>query len=81
MNTLLDIENWLTEKIIEESGLTLAQIDKNEDIKNLNLDSLSSITIAFDIENTFNIEEINPTVFDEFNTIHKLSKWIVEQIQ
>lgn len=76
----MDIQNWLTEKIAEESGIPKEQIDINEAIENLDLDSLASISISFDIEEKFNLKEINPSIFTEYNTINKLSEWIQNQI-
>ncbi len=32
-----------------------------------------------EIFDNFNLDEINPSVFTEFNTINKLSEWILEQ--
>jgi acyl carrier protein len=75
----MTVENWLILKIADESGLEEKEIDANEPIENFNLDSLSSISIAFEIEKEFNLEEINPTVFTEYNTINKLSEWIQNQ--
>ncbi|PWA10212.1 acyl carrier protein [Flavobacterium laiguense] len=74
------IKNWLLDKIAEESGLEKDTINCDEPIENFELDSLSSISIAFDIEKEFNLDEINPTVFQEFNTINKLAQWIQNQI-
>lgn len=76
----MDIKDWLTEKIAEESGVSKEKIDGNEPLENLDLDSLASISIAFDMENEFNLEEINPSVFTEYNTINKLAEWIQNQI-
>lgn len=76
----MNIHDWLTEKIAEESGISKEEIDGNEALENLELDSLASISIAFDIEKEFNLEEINPSVFTEYNTINKLAEWIQNQI-
>lgn len=74
------VKKWLVNKIAEESGLDKDTINCDEPIGNFDLDSLSSISIAFDIENEYSLDEINPTVFDEFNTINKLAQWIQNQI-
>lgn len=76
----MNIHNWLIDKIAEESGISKEKIDSDEALENLELDSLASISIAFDIEKEFNLEEINPSVFTEFNTINKLTEWITNQI-
>ncbi len=76
----MDIQNWLTEKISEESGIPKEQIDINEGLENLDLDSLASVSIAFEIEEKFSLKEVNPSIFSEYNTINKLSEWIQNQI-
>lgn len=76
----MNVKDWLIIKIAEETGLENELINCDELIENFDLDSLSSISIAFDIENKFKLDEINPTVFEEFNTINKLSEWIQVQI-
>lgn len=76
----MDIKNWLVSKIAEESGYALDAINCDEALENFDLDSLSSVSIAFEMENEFNLPEINPTVFSEFNTINKLTEWIQSQV-
>lgn len=76
----MNINNWLLIKIADESGLEKETINCDELLDNFNLDSLASISIAFDIENEFNLDEINPSIFHEYNTINKLAKWIQDQI-
>lgn len=76
----MNVKDWLIIKIAEETGLENELINCDELFENFDLDSLSSISIAFDIENKFKLDEINPTVFEEFNTINKLSEWIQVQI-
>lgn len=76
----MNVKHWLIEKISEESGDAKDSINCDEIFDNLNLDSLSSISIAFDIEKEYNIENINPSVFSEYNTINKLAEWIQSRL-
>ena len=75
----MDIKNWLIDKILDETDLERANIDCDAAFETFNLDSLATISIAFDIENEFNLEELNPTVFTEYNSINLLAKWIQNQ--
>jgi acyl carrier protein len=73
------ISEWLVQAISVELEIPKESISLDEPFETLNLDSLSILTIAFDLEEKFNIEELSPTVFSEFNTINKLSEWLMNQ--
>ena len=75
----LNIKEWLKEAIAVELEIAKDTISNDEPFESLNLDSLSILTIAFDLEEKFNIDELSPTVFTEFNTINKLSEWLENQ--
>lgn len=72
----MDIKIWLQEKIAEESGLQLQQVPFNKEFEEFKLDSLSLISLAFDLEKQIGVDEIDPTVFTEYNSINKLAEWI-----
>jgi acyl carrier protein len=73
------INDWLVQAISDELEIPKESISLDEPFEDLKLDSLSILTIAFDLEEKFNIEELSPTVFSEFNTINKLSEWLMNQ--
>jgi acyl carrier protein len=73
-----NIQDWLQEKIGEEVGLPKNEIDCDLEFENFNLDSLSLVSVSFDLENLLN-QELSPTIFTEFNTINKLSEWLKSQ--
>jgi acyl carrier protein len=75
-----NIKGFLIRKLAEESGSKVEEIDLDEIIENFDLDSLSLVSIAFEIEKEFEFDEINPTIFQEYNTINKLSEWIQNQL-
>ncbi|TSE08640.1 acyl carrier protein [Aquimarina algiphila] len=75
MNTKL----WLQEKIAEETELPIEEISCDIEFTKFNMDSLSVLTLAFDLESKLNIGEIDPTLFSEYNTINKLVTWIENQ--
>lgn len=70
------LTNWFKEKIAEESGTPIENISINQTFDNFNLDSLSTVTLAYDLEMELGLD-IDPTIFYEFDTIEKL----VEKIQ
>ena len=74
----MDHKTWLQEKIAEEAGILPGEVLLDEDFKSYNIDSLSMVSIAFDLETLLG-KEISPTIFSEFNTINKLSEWLESQ--
>lgn len=70
-----NIRDWLQRKIAEEAGEKIESISLDADFESFRLDSLSLLSIAYDLENEINLE-INPTDLIEYNTINKLAEWI-----
>ncbi len=77
-NRLVDFQNWLKEKIAEETGLAISEVSVEDDFKSFKLDSLSMVSISYELETLID-KEISPTVFTEYNTINKLSEWLTSQ--
>lgn len=73
-----DVREWLQKQIAEESGVAVEEISLDEGFENFRLDSLSFVSISYELETQLNME-ISPTVFTEFNTINKLAEWINAQ--
>ncbi len=70
-----EIKNWLVQKIAEESDIDPETIKTDVPIESFNLDSLSMITLSYDLETVLG-KEIDPTVFWQHNTIDKLAEAI-----
>ncbi len=70
-----EIQQWMVKKVAEESGLDENNIDIHAPFESFNLDSLSMITVSFDLENVLGIE-IDPTLFLQNNSIELLSEVI-----
>lgn len=70
-----ELKNWLVQKISEESDIQPENIDTSAPIESFNLDSLSMITLSYDLETALG-KEIDPTVFWQHNTIEKLAEAI-----
>lgn len=70
-----ELKQWLIEKVSEESGLDISAVNVNAPFESFELDSLSMITISFDLENVLGIE-IDPTLFLQNNSIELLSEEI-----
>jgi acyl carrier protein len=73
-----EVKSWLQNQIAKESGVSVEEISCDEDFENFKLDSLSFVSISYELESQVDLE-INPTVFTEFNTINKLAAWIHTQ--
>jgi acyl carrier protein len=71
----VEIRNWLTNKIADETGLTIDNINMDAPFESFNMDSLSMITISYELENVLGIET-DPTLFYKFNSINLLSEAI-----
>jgi len=73
-----DVQVWLQTQIAEEAGIAVNEVSCDEDFENFNLDSLSLVSISFELESRVDLE-ISPSVFTEFNTINKLAEWVSNQ--
>jgi acyl carrier protein len=74
-------QEWLQQKIAEETGLPIADIAYDTPFEQFSMDSLSVITLAYELESFTGKETIDPSVFSEFNTINKLTAWLEQQKQ
>jgi len=80
-NTLsneLELTNWLKAKISEETLVSIDEIQPETPIESLGLDSLSAVSIAYDLEKHIHMS-IEPTILWEFTNIKELVKWILEK--
>jgi acyl carrier protein len=73
--TTEQLQDWLRQKLSEETSSDSKAIDLDADFTNLNLDSLSIVSLAYELE-TFTGVVIDPTVFSEFKTPNELIQWI-----
>ncbi len=73
--TNMELKQWLVQKIAEESDNLPDTIKTDVPIESFNLDSLSMITLSYDLETALG-KEIDPTVFWQHNTIDKLAEAI-----
>ncbi|WP_462251926.1 phosphopantetheine-binding protein [Ekhidna sp.] len=66
---------WLQEIIADESGEKPESVSISRKFETMNLDSLSLLSLAHEIESKLSLE-IDPTALTEYDTIEKLAKWI-----
>ncbi len=76
----MDVIDWLQQKIADETGLPLEEVGCEVPFDTFDLDSLATVSLSFEIERKFGIEELNPTVFTEYNSINKLATWLQSQM-
>ena len=79
VNPSISAEEWLIQKISDESGISAAAITHTTRFDSLFLDSLSLISVLYDMEGEFGLEELNPGIFSQFETVGELASWIQEQ--
>ncbi len=72
------LQDWLRQKLSEETSRDGKTIDLDADFTSLDLDSLSTVSLAYELE-TFAGVVIDPTVFSEFRTPNELVRWIQSQ--
>jgi acyl carrier protein len=73
--TTEQLQDWLRQKLSEETSSDSKTIDLDVDFSDLGLDSLSTVSLAYELE-TFTGVVIDPTVFSEFRTPNELVRWI-----
>lgn len=73
--TTEQLQQWLKEKLSAEIGVETTLINLDTPFTQINLDSLSMVSLAYDLE-TYTGIVIDPTVFSEFDTPNKLVEWI-----
>lgn len=74
--TETSIEKFICALIAKDQGLKEEDISITEKFDQFNLDSLSKLSIAYEIEQEFKLDYLNPGVLSEFDTINKLATWI-----
>ena len=72
------LRTWMIQKVAEEAGIKEDEIDADSPFESFNLDSLSVVSISYDLEN-FSGKTVDPTVFGEHKTINKLVSWLEKQ--
>lgn len=72
------LEDWFKENLASELGLKTHQISLNSPIQDYLLDSLSSVSISYSLEEFLGYE-IEPTIFNEFETINELIEWLLKK--
>jgi len=78
MKTKEELITWFKGQVSIESGLDIEKIDVKESVENFGLDSLSTVSIANDLEEFVGME-VEPTILWEFETIEEIVLWIIEQ--
>ena len=73
--TTEQLQDWLRQKISEETSSDGKTIDLDVDFTTLDLDSLSTVSLAYELETVTGVV-IDPTVFSEFKTPNELVRWI-----
>jgi acyl carrier protein len=73
--TTEQLQDWLRQKLSEETSADSKTIDLDVDFKKLDLDSLSTVSLAYELETVTGVV-IDPTIFSEFRTPNELVQWI-----
>ena len=74
-----EIENWLKEKLMEDTNLSKEDFEKDASFADLGIDSLKAVTITSDLEDWLDLTLI-PNLFWEYPTIEKISELLMEEL-
>lgn len=69
----LNIPGWLTEVFAEKLEMPASQLDPHQHFTDMGVDSIVLVEILNELENRVG-HEIDPTLFFEFTSIHKISQ-------
>jgi len=72
----MSIKIWLIKKIASETGIEENEVSCDIPFQDFNLDSLDTISLFFDLEQEFELENLDPSILSDNNTINKLTKCI-----
>ncbi|WP_435356614.1 phosphopantetheine-binding protein [Emticicia sp. SJ17W-69] len=72
------LEDWFKENLASELALKPHQISLNSPIEDYRLDSLSSVSLSYSLEEFLGYE-IEPTIFNEFETVNELIEWLLKK--
>lgn len=75
----MNFKHWLITQIASEASIAAEEVDCDMAFEHFNLDSLSIVSISFEMESVFQLENVDPSLFSEFNTINKLCVWMENQ--
>ncbi len=76
----MNFRNWLIKQIALEASISEQEVDCDSTFESFDLDSLSIVSISFEMETEFQLESIDPSIFSEFNTINKLCLWMENRL-
>lgn len=75
----MEYKNWLITQIASEASIAEEEVDCDVTFDQFNLDSLAIVSISFEMESQFQLENVDPSLFSEYNTINKLCVWLENQ--
>ncbi|MDF0692452.1 phosphopantetheine-binding protein [Aquirufa ecclesiirivi] len=75
----MEYKNWLIAQIASEASIVEEEVDCDVTFDQFNLDSLAIVSISFEMESQFQLENVDPSLFSEYNTINKLCVWLENQ--
>jgi acyl carrier protein len=70
------MRHWLIEQLAIELECSIDEVDCDQAFGSMSLDSLSMISIIQELENEFKLDEIDPTVLRDQDSVNKLSLWL-----
>jgi acyl carrier protein len=73
------MKNWFIDKIADEANIPKDQVDCDKPFDEYHLDSLAMISMCFEMEDHFKLENTDPSMLSEYNTINKLVQWVETQ--
>ena len=72
-----EVNEFICSLVSKEQDIPIEQIDIDQPLEEMNLDSLTKLSLAFEIETKYDLKDLDPSILKEHNTIRKLSEWIL----
>ncbi len=73
LRTEAEIEAWLTQKIAQETGLSIDEIEVTSSFANFGLDSRTAVSLSSELEKLLG-QELPPTLIWDFPTISDVAR-------
>lgn len=73
LQTEKEIAEWLVQRISQETGLTIGEIDVTSSFANFGLDSRAAVALSSELEKLLG-QELPPTLIWDFPTINEVAR-------
>ncbi len=80
MNTQLELQNFIQQKVAEYLKKPAGEIDMATPLSEYGIDSVSAVSLCADLEDLIGID-VEPTLAWDYPTIEKMAEFLTEEQQ